>query len=635
MYFYCLYSYFERFCIVRDNLQGTQVSSRKPLPIDRREVNFYEFIIYLYIQLVVQPSFGHSFSKGVKWPASVHDPSHVQASPRVHLSSSGSAHPPLSARDRDPMSARKGLRSKRHHVDAPSPRHPQSARSEPIAEKNEKVTDKPVDASSKDTSSGDSPQQTPHAPLKSPRHPASPRGATPSPPPRSPKNAESKRKATVGSSTSNLSASQSISSPKSESPSVEALRQYRTSPSSISIHLAYQLQFIQEHLGYIMRLLCADDASCNVKRSELEPLNFLLAVAQSFHAVHDLNLVDILPKASTTDRYSRIDLTEWINLRLRINYYLYSTNVSELRLEGLEAVLSAYPSKNLVKRPISVIGIHQQTILRTDPESIISRNSPSDVSVPIDSTVDGRYARVKNCNSSYIYLLCPLSCMKVENCTDSIIVVGAVSSLISIENCKDTTIIAACKSIQISNCERCTFYLMTSTPPLILANNYDLQFGPYCTHYRSLDRHVTEAGLDISYNLWNQPVLFLIELLKDYQPSVIPVGSSRHPVKAAISKLEKQAFSLVAPDNFSPFRVPFELHGPTKQIPFPLPSDYQLALEDHTEEAILLKKELDRLIQDKKRQAQVQSAVRTHFEKWLAETGALQQIEDLVKLQIQ
>lgn len=630
-------SYFERFCLVRDNLQGTQVSSRKPLPIDRREVNFYEFIIYLYIQLVVQPSFGYSFSKGVKWPTTVAESSPVQASPRVHLTSSGGMHPPLSARDRDPMSARKGLRSKRHHVDAPSPRHPHSARSEPISEKPERAVDKVIDASSKDTSSGDSPQLTPHGASKqSPRMPTSPRGATPSPPPRSPKNTDaSKRKATVGSSTSNLSASQSVTSPKSDSPAFEALRQHRMSPSAISIPLTHQLQFVQEHLGYILRLLCADDPACNVKRSELEPLNFLLAVAQSFYAVHDLNLVDILPKASTTDRYSRIDLAEWINLRLRINHYLYSNNPSELRLEGLETVLSSYPSKNLVKRPISVVGIHQQTILRTDPESIISRNSPSDVSVPVDSTVDGRYARIKNCNSSFIYLLCPISSMKIENCTDSIVVIGAVSSLISVENCKDTTIITACKSIQISNCERCTFYLMTSTQPLILANNYDLQFGPYCTHYRSLDRHVAEAGLDVSYNLWNQPVLYLVELLKDYQPSVIAVGSSRHPIKAAISKLEKQAYSLVAPDNFSPFRIPFELHGPTKQIPFPLPSDYQLALEDHTEEAILLKKELDRLIQDKKRQAQVQSAVRSHFEKWLAETGALQQIEDLVKLQIQ
>lgn len=176
---------------------------------------------------------------------------------------------------------------------------------------------------------------------------------------------------------------------------------------------------------------------------------------------------------------------------------------------------------------------------------------------------------------------------------------------------------------------------MTHNQPLVLGSNYNLRFGPYCTHYRSLDRHVAEAGLDVSQNLWNQPLLFLVELLKDHQPSIVPIGGSRHALKLAISKLEKQTYNLVSPDNFSPFRIPFELHGPTKQIPFPLPSDYQLALEDHTEEAILLKKELDRLIQDKKRQAQVQLLVRTHFEKWLAETGAMQQIEDLVKLQIQ
>lgn len=480
----------------------------------------------------------------------------------------------------------------------------------------------------------------------SPRSGVSPRGATPSPPPRSPK-ADSKRKTTTSSNTTSsatgISSSQALSnSTSSKNGSVFSAAAYSdaaarrdANPSANSVSLAEQLLFVQEHLGYVLRLLCADDPSCNIRRSELEPLNFLLAVAQSYHAVHDLNLVDVLPKALTTDRYSRIDLAEWILLRLRINTYLYSTNPADLRLESLETVLSLYPAKNVVKRPISVIGIHQQTVLRTDIESLVSRNSQADVSMLTSGTVDSRYARIKNCNSSYIYLLAPVSCMKIENCNDSIIVVGAVSSLITVENCKGTKIITACKSIQISNCEKCTFFLMTSTPPLVLGNNYDLQFGPYCTHYRSLDRHVLEAGLDTSFNLWNMPLLYLVELLKDYQPSVIPVGSSRHPLRVAISKLEKQAFSLVSPDNFSPFRVPFELHGPTKQIPFPLPSDYQLALEDHTEEAILLKKELDRLIQDKKRQSQIQTAVRTHFEKWLAETGALQQIEDLVKLQIQ
>jgi hypothetical protein len=400
------------------------------------------------------------------------------------------------------------------------------------------------------------------------------------------------------------------------------------------VSLAEQLAFIQEHLGSILRLLCADDPTCNVRRSELEPLNFLLTVGQSNFAVHELNLIDVLPKAATTERYSRIDLTEWILLRLKINTFLYSLNPADARMEGVQGAMVSLPPKNIVKRPISVIGIHQQTLLRADPESIPTRGSV-DVPYVNDDTVDGRFARIVNSNSSFIYILSPVSCAKIQQCTESIVVVGAVGSIMIVEDCKDTTIITACKSIQISNCENCVFYLLTSTQPLILANNYGLQFGPYCTHYRSLDRHVAEAGLDTSKNLWNQPLLYIVELLKDHQPPVIAVGNSRHPLRTGISKLEKQTFSLVAPDNFSPFRVPFELHGPTKQIPFPLPSDYQLALEDHTEEAILLKKELDRLIQDKRQQAQVQLLVRTQFEKWLAETGAMQQIEDLVKLQIQ
>jgi hypothetical protein len=643
--------YFERFCMVRDNLIGAQLSSRKPLPIDRREVNFYEFIIYLYIQLAVQPSFGQPYAKGARFQSAHLEPS-ADSSHQRPTSRSGHSqlHIPTSAREhRDhsvPVSARKGGPRRKVHPEAsPRPSAPTRGEHHPAADASggaapaAGATTATISNASNPIHRAQSPPKSAHSdaapnptviPALSKAISQSPRGGSS---PRSPKlsgSGESKRKSTAIS-------GNSATNSATKGPSHNAdLVQNRINYSTTSIPLAQHLSFVQDHLGNILRLLCADDPSCNVKRSELEPLNFLLAVAHSNYAVLDANLIDILPKASTTERYSRLDLTEWILLRLKVNTHLYSPNPSDYRQEAIEAAIASYPSKNVVKRPVSVIGVHQQTILRADPESIPTRGVSSDFVIPPpDNTVDHRFAHIRNCNSSYIYMLCPVSCIKVQHCTESIVVVGAVGNLMIVENCKDTTIITACKTIQISNCENCTFYLMTPNQPVVLGSNYNLQFGPYCTHYRSLDRHVAEAGLDVTQNLWNQPLLYLVELLKDNQPSIVPIGSSRHALKVAISKLEKQTYSLVPPDNFSPFRVPFELHGPTKQIPFPLPSDYQLALEDHTEEAILLKKELDRLIQDKKRQAQVQLLVRTHFEKWLAETGAMQQIEDLVKLQIQ
>jgi len=676
------FSYFERFCIVRDNLVGTHMSARKPLPVDRREVNFYEFIIYLYLQLIVQPSFGYPYAKGIRRPdpesSSLSSSSSSAASyisPRTAVVGSLSQpSQPLSAREKEPTSARKvAVRRKIHTHEAVSPRanaamsrldssNTSSGEKQGASTEATGATPPSAQSSTASLPSHSSPMPSridanadtnasgPYGGKASPRAVKSPRAAGISPPPRSPKTtaanpSEPRRKSTFASSSPNLGASSMISKPSEATDNAPGSNSFRMrlNRTPTSVPLSQQMEFMQEHLGYILRLLCADEPSCNVRRSELEPLNFLLAVAYSNVAVHDLNLIDVLPKANVTEKYSRLDLTEWLLHRLRVNAYLYSMTPSEVRQETFDnAVMSTAlsASKNLVKRPISVVGVHQQTVLRADTESLPMRGTifAPELSAgmhSVESVVDSRFARVKNCNSSYIYMLCAVSCMKVQHCNESIIVVGAVSSLLCVENCKDTTIITACKAIQISNCENCTFYLMTSTPPLLLGNNYGLQFGPYCTHYRSLDRHVTEAGLDSSQNLWNQPILFIVELLREHQPPIVPFGNARYPLKAAISKLEKQAFSLVPPDNFSPFRVPFELHGPTKQIPFPLPSDYQLALEDHTEEAILLKKELDRLIQDKKRQALVQHLVRTHFERWLAETGAMQQIEDLVKLQMQ
>lgn len=625
-------SYFERFCIVRDNLVGTLVSARKPLPLDKREVNFYEFVIFLYLQLIKQPSFGHVFAKGIRWPGSA----------EPYVAGEPVAPTPRTSRDhRDGsgvMSARRAVHKKRGIVEGVSPRtvHPvvPSKESDSTSPQGPSSPASPSSAPSASAPALSAPVSTSSPGRQRTQAPGTQKkeGST-SPPPRlaskpnvAPATSEKRHSATL------LAPPTLLTQPNTPKVHAEAPRNRYSCSASVS--LSEQLAFITEHLGYILRLLCADDPSCNVRRGELEPLNFLFVVGFSNYVVHELNLIDVLPKAATTERYSRLDLAEWILHKLKINTHLYSLNPAETKQEQLDAATAIFPPKNIVKRPITVVGVHQQTILRADPEAIPSR-SGGDEKPLSDESVDGRFARILNCNSSYIYMLCPISCMKVQQCVESIIVVGAVGSLICVENCKDTTIIVACKTIQISNCENCTFYLQTSNQPLVLGNNYDLRFGPYCTHYRSLDRHVAETGLDTSRNLWNQPLLFIVELLKDYQPAVIPVGGSRHMLRSAITKIEKQTYSLVSPDNFSPFRVPFELHGSTKQNPFPLPSDYQLALEDHTEEAILLKKELDRLIQEKRLQLHVQTMVRGQFEKWLAETGAMQQIEDLVKLQIQ
>lgn len=283
--------------------------------------------------------------------------------------------------------------------------------------------------------------------------------------------------------------------------------------------------------------------------------------------------------------------------------------------------------KSNIFKPVLVMGIHNKTILRTDSESLPSNENQSlNYSEPVDS----KFVRILNCHSDFIYLLCSTSFVKIEHSLDSHIIAGAVGGLLMIENCKNMTIIASCYSIQISNCQSCSFYLMSNTKPLLIGNNYSLQFAPYNTYYRSLKRHFQEANLQLNLNFWDQPILYSYEILKVSDKK--NVLNKKNPV---FSKIEKQTFSLIRPNSFWKFRVPFELQGNTKQIPFTLPNEYQLSLEEYAEELVLLRKDISKIVDNKNLQFKLSQMIRSEFENWLSETGSIQQIEDLVKLQIE
>lgn len=396
-----------------------------------------------------------------------------------------------------------------------------------------------------------------------------------------------------------------------------------------SVHrtcLVKQFNFVKENIGLLLRLLSADEPQNTIKRNELKPLKFLFACGVNFFSMYTSPFVEFLPKYNKRKRYGRIELGEWIIHKLRINTHVYLLD-STLNGETTKSSRGASIKKVYLCKPIRILNAHNKTLLRTDPASL-----PQDtLNTPLKNNeeVDPNFAYLYNCSYCYIYLLCPLFHVKIDSCNSCTIVLGAVSGIISVEKCKNVTIIAACQSIQIVNCDGSTFFLFTSRSPLLIGSNHGLVFGPYNTHYKSLQRHIHDARLDTRKNRWNQPIVYVLEILKNKQ--TIP---SRAAMRMAPQRLERQTYVTIKPDNFVPFRIPFELQGQTKQIPFELENDYQLALEEHSEDVINVKKVLDK-IKDKKLQAKVQESIKEKFETWLAETGEIQQIEDLLSLQME
>jgi hypothetical protein len=225
-----------------------------------------------------------------------------------------------------------------------------------------------------------------------------------------------------------------------------------------------------------------------------------------------------------------------------------------------------------------------------------------------------------------------LTDVRVESCHDCTIVLGAVGGILDVRRCKNVNIIAACHSIQVNHCQDSAFYLLTNSRPLLLGVNHQLQFAPFNTHYRSIGRHLREAQISTTINYWSDPLLLAIERAKS---TAAIVASPTSSPSRSWTALEQLPYALMRPESFTPFRVPFELTGDTKSNPYELSAEYRSSLEEAATQAIELKQAIEKKKLDKSMKERIRAVIHAHFENWLRTTGNWQQIEDLVRLQLQ
>ncbi len=164
-----------------------------------------------------------------------------------------------------------------------------------------------------------------------------------------------------------------------------------------------------------------------------------------------------------------------------------------------------------------------------------------------------------------------------------------------------------------------------------------LQFGPYNTHYSLLEQHLQQSGLqtDLTSNCWDQ-------ILSSNQIQCKPSN-----------------ISITPPKDFHAFAVPFILHegGTTVQKehntadgvqhnPIELPEEYTKALQTTKSVLVSLRQaiedarlrpveqeDLQRQIETKFQVQHLNQEVRSHCQEWLVESGNIQQIQDLMRLE--
>eukprot|EP01130_Rhizamoeba_saxonica_P010913 TRINITY_DN4502_c0_g1_i2.p1 TRINITY_DN4502_c0_g1~~TRINITY_DN4502_c0_g1_i2.p1 ORF type:complete len:251 (+),score=39.51 TRINITY_DN4502_c0_g1_i2:847-1599(+) len=236
----------------------------------------------------------------------------------------------------------------------------------------------------------------------------------------------------------------------------------------------------------------------------------------------------------------------------------------------------------------------------------------------------GKSVKIRNCRRCYIYILLPITNVHISGCYDCTIVLGVVGGVTSIENSSGSKIITCSRNLQIRNCSDMGLNVLVNTPPLFLSDNFNIIIGPYNSFYSSLKRHLTLAKLSTKENYWNEPLF--------YEP--IHLFANFENKNQLMEEFRKRSFSEQPLQSFIPFSIPVVLSGNTNHNPVKLPERYQDALERNN---VSLRMYMEKFAQKHKlhKGYGTKHRVQQLFEEWLIESGNMNQILVLVKLQTQ
>jgi len=113
-----------------------------------------------------------------------------------------------------------------------------------------------------------------------------------------------------------------------------------------------------------------------------------------------------------------------------------------------------------------------------------------------------------------------------------------------------------------------------------------------------------------------------------YGSKGVPYNSDAPAILRPDEKYQS-AYQLQSSDTFVPFVIPVDLTGNTRDNPVPLPSEYKLALQRHTERYFQRITDLSR-----DRSQQLQTFIASKFHEWLTCSGHLDQVEQLAELRL-
>ncbi|KAJ9517478.1 hypothetical protein QJQ45_024956 [Haematococcus lacustris] len=156
----------------------------------------------------------------------------------------------------------------------------------------------------------------------------------------------------------------------------------------------------------------------------------------------------------------------------------------------------------------SISGMHKGTIVRGEAD------------------VPGGVLRITDCHDSVLYILTPLQAVLVSGCSDCTVVVGAAGRIVRLDRCDKVQLTAAAARVLVSSCHDCTLHLATPRPPLLVGDCRFVKLAPFNTRYEHQLGHLHAARLRVDApNQWDSPVLLAVKERKG-QPGSSASSSS-------------------------------------------------------------------------------------------------------------
>lgn len=266
-------------------------------------------------------------------------------------------------------------------------------------------------------------------------------------------------------------------------------------------------------------------------------------------------------------------------------------------------------------------GVVKQTVLQRESEMGSMRN-----------------VRIEDCQDAVLYFLAPMTHVAITGCMDCTIVLGAVGGVLKLELCERVNMVAAAQRTSIVTCRDSTLCLAAAHRPLVLGDCRHVQLAPYNSHYDRLEAHLRVAGISPTQNHWDEPINMT------RKPTTAEGSPSTTNSRGAGSEVpDKLAVSLLPPEKFMPFMVPFRMPpessgseaeaSRTHTNPFPVPQSYNLALESKVHAVQEMRQAVAHAALDELRKKELQSAIQAYFKEWLVASGNMRQVFDLAHME--